>query len=223
MFYKNIKEKKGFTHTPKTWVCGFTLIELLVVITIATIITTAFVIKNQEWNRVFAVTSQTYDLALSIRQAQIYSLAVKEDTGSTSDKFNVSYGVHVDYATPTQFIMFVDRNLNGIYDNGEGLETKTLKREVRITSICGNRSNGATFCSDSQPGSTVTGKINITFRRPETLPVLVFQEPGGNIASGFNDSYATIHMTTGSVRSQSVVISDNKITVNKAAPLPQSR
>ena len=226
MFYKNkkiIKYDAGFTRTPKTWVSGFTLLELLVVITIATIITTAFIIKNQEWNKNFAVTSQIYDLALTIRQAQTYSLGVKEDVSGSADKFNVSYGVHADFAVPGQFIMFADRNLNGIYDNGEGIETKTLKRGVQIVSICGNRSNGATFCSESNPGSTVTGKVNITFKRPETKALVTFQEPDGDIASGFDNSYALVSLTVSPVRYYRLTVSENKISINRPPPPPRSR
>lgn len=215
MFCKNIKIKKDSA--------GFTLLELLVVITIATIITTAFIIKNQEWNKTFAVTSQIYDLALTVRQAQTYSLSVKEDTAGSADKFNVSYGVHVDFSTPGQFIMFADRNFNGIYDNGESIETKTLKRGVQITSICGNRSNGATFCSDSNPGSNVTGKVNITFKRPYTRAFVTFQEPGGNISNGFDDSYTFISLTVPPVRAYRMTISENKININKPIPPPRSR
>ncbi len=216
MFYKN---KKIINQKSS----GFTLLELLVVITISTIITAAFIIKNQEWNKNFAVTSQIYDLALTIRQAQTYSLGVKEDVVGSSDKFNISYGVHIDFGSPGQFIMFADRNLNGIYDNGEGIETKTLKRGVQITSICGNRSNGATFCSDSNPGSTVTGKVNITFKRPETKALVTFQEPDGDIASGFDNSYTLVSLTVSPIRAYRLTVSENKININKPIPPPRSR
>jgi prepilin-type N-terminal cleavage/methylation domain-containing protein len=85
---------KGFTPTPKSLVSGFTLTELIVVITIATIITTALVFQQAKWNDNLAVSTQAYDLALMIRQAQIYSLGVKEDNSATGDKFNIGYGIY---------------------------------------------------------------------------------------------------------------------------------
>lgn len=202
---------------------GFTLLELLVVITISTVITTAFIIKNQEWNKTFAVSSETYDLALTIRQAQTYSLGVKEDVAGSSDKFNVSYGVHVDYAIPTQYILFVDRNFNGIYDNGEAIETKVFKRGVRIVSLCGNRNNGNTLCAESTPGSNFIGKSNIVFKRPETRAYVTFQESDGDIPNNFDNSYAYMSLTVSPVRAYRLFVSENRINIDKPAPLPRSR
>ena len=91
---------------------GFTLIELIVVMTIATIITTALVVQQSKWSDQLAVNTQAYELALMIRQAQIYSLGVKEYTAGTGDKFNTGYGIHLDKSASNQYIFFADKNIN---------------------------------------------------------------------------------------------------------------
>jgi len=139
---------------------GFTLIELLVVVSIAVVITTSVVVQQRSWSDSLAVKTQAYDLALMIRQAQVYSLGVKEDTVGTGDKFNIGYGVYFD-TDNTRYIYFADRNNNNQYDNGEQVETKTFNNGVLIKDVC-----GVSKCIYS--GGGLLQKASISFFRPET-------------------------------------------------------
>ena len=179
IFSKN--RSKGFTRTPKSLVSGFTLLELLVVITISTIITTALVIQNRQWNHQLTVNTQRYELALMLRQAQVYSLAVREDMAGTGDKFDIGYGVHVSVSNNNRYIFFADRNRNKKYDTGEEIEEgiKTLNRGVYISKLCAIK-DGVEKCT-GQPGIGALKQISVSFFRPNPAAIVSFINDGGNI------------------------------------------
>jgi prepilin-type N-terminal cleavage/methylation domain-containing protein len=152
---------------------GFTLTELLVVIAIATIMITVLVIQQSKWNDSLSVNTQAYELALMIRQAQVYSLGVKEDTiGVGGDKFNIGYGVYLDQSHLNQYIFFADRNGDKKYTAGEAIETKTFTRGVTIKDVCGD-----TRCF---PGAGPLAQAGILFFRPETKATISLLNAGGS-------------------------------------------
>jgi len=158
---------------------GFTLIELMVVMFIATVMITVLVIQQNKWGDNLAINTQAYELALMIRQAQVYSLGVREYTGGgVSDNFDVVYGVYFNTSDTerNQYSFFVDKNLNYVLDSGEELETKLLNRGIEIDRLCGIDSNGNEKCS---PQSGIR-KVSISFYRPETKAIVKFINPGDN-------------------------------------------
>ena len=136
---------------------GFTLTELIVVMTIATVIMTTIVFQNRKWDDQLSVNSQTYEVALLLRQAQISSLAVRENSKpDLQDNFNIGYGVYFNQPNQ-QIIFFADSNNNKVFNSpSEQLETKTLARGVTIDRICGN-----SVCS----GASALTHADITFYR----------------------------------------------------------
>lgn len=184
---------------------GFTALEFAIVITIATIITTSLIIQHNRWNDHLAVKTQAYELSLMIRQAQIWSLGVREDVaGSNSNRFNVGYGVRVDSITSSNknLLFFVDRDgnqkLNVNSQNEEIVsESKPLTRGVFVEKVCGIR-NGTETCS---PLNNLD-KLDITFLRPNpkaTMKFLRNQACGGSgsctDANGFSPP-ATIYLSS---------------------------
>src|SRR3989344_3869307 len=71
---------------------GFTLIELLVVLSIMLVITGVFLVRNQQFNSAILLRSLSYQVALSIRQAQVFGVGVKED-GAGTGNFSARDGV----------------------------------------------------------------------------------------------------------------------------------
>lgn len=177
---------------------GFTVLEFTIVMVIATILTTALVVQNQSWNDSLQVSSQAYDLTLTLRQAQFYSLGVKEyQPGATDDdKFQVGYGVRIDSESPNQYIFFVDKLSGGAHnfklDSGETIQTISLKSGVTIEKVCGIRS-GSETCN---PTASLS-KIDISFLRPDPKANIKFMKSGSNNssndASGFS-APATIYL-----------------------------
>lgn len=143
---------------------GFTLIEFIVVMSIAIILITSLVIQQSKWNDTLTVNTQAYELALTIRQAQIYSLGVREYSAGGNGRFDIGYGVYFDQNF-NRYIYFADADKDQKYDAGEELETKTFTRGVTIERICGKR-NSSEQCSNP------LDHINVSFIRPE---------PGANI------------------------------------------
>ena len=152
---------------------GFTLIELMVVMSIATIMITIFTIQQSNWNDQLAVNTQAYEMVLMIRQAQIYSLGVREDIGGTGDKFNVGYGIYMNQGNVNQYIFFADRDGDQKYDSGEALETKTFSRGVTIKDVC-----GSTNCFFV--GGGPLWQASISFFRPETKANIKLLNNGDN-------------------------------------------
>lgn len=155
---------------------GFTLTELIVVMAIATIITTALVIQQSKWNDQLAVNTQTYEMALMIRQAQIYSLGVREHTTSTGDKFNIGYGVYVDISNTNRYSFFADKNKNLKMDAGEEIEVKMFTRGVAIEKMCGFNSSGTERC---YPQNGIR-KVAVSFYRPEPGAIIRFFNEADN-------------------------------------------
>lgn len=99
-----------------------------------------------------------YDVALSIRQAQVYSIAVQR-VGESN--YGVSYGMHFDTASANAYELFGDTApVNGLYDAGELLQANTMNGGYRISDLC-VRAQGA---AGETCGIT---KLDIVFKRPE--------------------------------------------------------
>lgn len=177
IFFKNLKLNNK----------GFTLVELIVVMAIAVTLITALVVQQNKWNDSLTVNTQAYELVLMIRQAQIYSLGVREYRPGSGDKFDIGYGVYFD-SDHSRYIFFADKNGNKIYDAslGESVEVKTFTRGVTIDKICGLRSGVETCASPLD-------SVNASFFRPEPKAIIVFSNSGGNPAPGFS-SPATIYL-----------------------------
>lgn len=157
---------------------GFTLTELMVVITIATILMTALIFKQNNWNDRLSVTTQTYDLALMIRQAQIYSLGVREYQMGSGDKFNIGYGVAVGVLAPNQYTFFADADKDLKNDAGETLETKIFTRGVTVQKVCGTVAFFGEVCSNDF--LSFVRRIDISFFRPEVSAKAKFLDSNQN-------------------------------------------
>ncbi len=148
---------------------GFTLVELVVVIAIAMVITTAVVIQQGSMNDQLALKTQAYELAMMIRQAQIYSLGVREDVNGSGDKFNVGYGMHIDTNGPVadRTIFFADRNGTLQYNSSpdEAIETKIFTRGIKVNKVCAPNPSAPPplLCN----GSSAPKQIDIIFLRPD--------------------------------------------------------
>lgn len=163
---------------------GFTLIELMVVVAIFAILTTVIMYKNSDFNNSFLLTDVTYDVALTIRQAQVYGLNVKNSGKGTVTQsgFNSGYGVYLDASTiqNNSLVFFADifpdpsplvpapTSGNYSYDGqNELLNTFALTKGYRIARFCAATSANASveYCSDSTIGR-VLNKLAIVFVRP---------------------------------------------------------
>lgn len=155
---------------------GFSLIELLAVTAIIAIISGMLLMSNSRFGGSVLLENLAYDIALSIRQAQVYGVSVQRfDINSSSYTFAAGYGVHLDTNSPFQYITFSDvcTPANGLYDTagggcplGETVGSVTnLERGFRIAKLCAPAGSTVASCTAvSNPG---VNPVDILFKRPE--------------------------------------------------------
>jgi prepilin-type N-terminal cleavage/methylation domain-containing protein len=195
---------------------GFTLVELLVTISVFVLVTMVVLVNQSDFNSGVLLNNLAYDLALTTRQAQSYGINVRGTAGSSLDASTVfpPYGVQFDMSQKTQFALYADvvgeidgKLGNGIYDAGlaapcagdaspqcrELVERYTIKRGNFIEKLC--ITQGTTeSCSDG------TGKLSITFRRPDPDAVIRAEGFGGpGLASSARIVVASPKGTTRSI------------------------
>ncbi len=165
---------------------GFTLIELIVSIGIISLITGVVLYKQKGFSDQLSVLNTASDIELVIREAQSYSIAVREFAAS-SDEFTVAYGISANLrnngSSNTSYLSFVDRGaLNNYYDTptactpgptSECLQRNNLSGQNTISDICVIRKNNQS-CGNS------IARLDISFQRPSPNAILTFFNAGGN-------------------------------------------
>jgi prepilin-type N-terminal cleavage/methylation domain-containing protein len=150
--------------TPDTLSSGFTLVELLVVTGIMALISGLVLANNTRFGGVAQLQNLTYDIALSIREAQIYGISVAR----FNNIYAPAYGMHFDSANPNAYVLFADvlSPQNGVYDcpspgtsNCELVRLSTIQSGYSITALCATVSGGSESCAVSS--------LDISFERPE--------------------------------------------------------
>jgi len=167
--------------TKPLWVTGFTMLELLVTLSIFIIITTVIMSNYPKYGSQVALGRITREMALLIRQAQVFGIAVQEvSIGST--RKTPPFGVSFSTDNSEQFIFFSDKGLvNGqntpnVYDEGDGCNQAgnsecessfELQQQVYIASITVGTpgSDGAVVYSTDQ--NAPPHHIVILFVRPD--------------------------------------------------------
>ncbi len=172
-------------HTQK----GFTLFELLVSIGIFTLLTTTLLVKNSQYKGNTVITNLAYEMALIVRQAQVYGINVRQvGTGN----FDYAYGVHFSFDPAnkdsdghvTSFKLFSDSHptpVDGKYDHpNEDVELFNLSPGNWIENICLDV-GGVPKCVKDGDFTT----LDVMFKRPD--PSAIFFTSGGTT----NFSYAS--------------------------------
>jgi type II secretory pathway pseudopilin PulG len=177
---------------------GYTLIEVMLVVSIAVLLMTVVLYNYGQFNDRLALSSAAQEFTLQIRQAQSYALNVR-DYSSGAGEFNYAYGVYA-YTSPgaTSYIVFADKNNNGIYNPGTGcggistecVQSIPLQNGVTITSVCSVVA-GVTTC----PASITSYGLHVTFLRPNTDAIINFTN-SSNIPTLANQTSAKFRFTS---------------------------
>lgn len=140
------------------YIRAFSLIELLVTLAISTVIAAAILIRFDAFDSVVVLKSIAYEIALTIREAQVYAVSAAGDSAGT---FRTPYGVAFSMATPQQYVLFEDSNNNGVYDTAGDtiVTTYTMNGKYEIEDLCAEASCGRTA-------------LSVIFRRPEFDPIV---------------------------------------------------
>jgi len=115
--------------------------------------------SNMRFGGAITLRNLAYDVALSIREAQIYGISVRRF--GISD-FTSGYGIHFRKSSPTSYILFADAIVqNGLYDgSGELVESISISRGFEVSDIC--------VVVGIEPTETCgISKLDVLFQRPE--------------------------------------------------------
>lgn len=170
---------------------GFTLVELLVTITIFAVVTALVLFKHDKFNGGILLTNLAYDVALTIREAQIFGLNVREVEGSSTG-FQYAYGVQfrTGQTYDQQFILYADTNGSRTYTSNDTIINKyNIKKGNYISEIC-------IMYATSCPKVSV---LDITYLRPKPEATIRWYAPGGQIGGTYN-AKITIAAPDGSTR-----------------------
>jgi len=172
----------------------------MVSVSIMVIITAAIVFRYRSFDSTLLLKTLSYDIGFSVRQAQSYSLGVRQEEGGTF-AFDAAYGVSFTPGS-TQYSLFqytnsTDPSAVPRYDNtgnhtAEDVEIFTLGRSYVIDEICYTTSGGET-CDD---GSSLT-RLDISFRRPEYTALFYVEGSGGPSPSSIESASVRITSPTG--------------------------
>ena len=138
---------------------GFSLVELLVTLAISTIIVGGVLIRFNAFDSVVVLKSIAYEVALTIREAQVFAVSATGNQAMTS-QFDQPYGVHFDLANPQQYILY--ENAAGTLEYGSGdtiIETFTMNQKYEINDICVTPASGGESCTATT--------LSVAFQRPE--------------------------------------------------------
>lgn len=132
--------------------------------------------SNTRFGNRIVLENLASDIALSIREAQVYGIAVRRCDPAVTElcnelnQFDVAYGVHFARGE-SAFELFVDVDGNAAYDPGETVLSTTIASGYHVADLCTTPASGG--------GETCElDELNIAFRRPE---------PDACIAGDFDD------------------------------------
>ena len=92
---------------------GFTLIELMVTIGIIILMTAVLMQRYSSFNNVVILKSQAYELALDVREAQVFGVS----TRGTSNSYREAFGISFDLTqTNNAYKLFQDASGDLKYD-----------------------------------------------------------------------------------------------------------
>lgn len=182
--YKNFNKGKKFLNLKYN--LAFTIVELMVTASIVAVISAVILFNYSSLNSQIAVSSNTQEVALDIRQTQVYGLSVKESVIGGGD-FGKGYGIYFTMSDPKNYYIFVDNDNNGKYDGttscisgSECIQKVAIRNGVSISSICGAVFGGSLVC----PPSATVNAMHITFIRPNTEANIRFTTSLGSFYGG---------------------------------------
>lgn len=147
---------------------AFTLIEMLVVMGIMVLISGLILMNNSRFGGVVLLQNLAYDIALSIRQAQVYGIAVQRYNTSFEAGYGMHFQVDSEGAGQSAYVLFADALSpeNGYYDcpqpgttNCELVQSTSIAGGYRVSQLCITPAGGAERCDITT--------LDVTFKRPE--------------------------------------------------------
>jgi prepilin-type N-terminal cleavage/methylation domain-containing protein len=165
--------------TPKK--TGFTLLELIVVVGIIALVSVVVLANYRTYNLDASLANNAYDLALTVRQTQLYGISVKETTAG-SGQFQTGYGLHFSTKS-NSYIVYQDvyDPLLLQYDSNNATELVSVNQlpvGFTIQKIC-TVTTISSVLTEQCVNATNTGTsfIDIEFIRPNPEAIITTNIP----------------------------------------------
>ena len=184
MEFKKSKTAIRYTKYAIQNTSAFTLIELLVVCGIMALIAGLMLANQTKFGGQVLLQNFAYDMALSIRQAQVYGISVQGYNAS----FKAGYGIHFD-TNNTRYILYGDTDNSGAWNS-------TIDQQKAVLNITRSGYAINTKCV------TVSGTETCGVKQLE----IVFQRPEPDALISWQDSASTWHYYTAGARADSARI-----------------
>jgi len=196
------------------------------VVAIMVIITTVFLLRQQQFNSSTLLRSLAYSVALSVRQAQVYGTSAKIASLSFSSPQCAptlgapTFGLYFNAADLSHYLLFADTNCNGQYDPQydprELIQTFTLGNGYTMHDWCVYTTQTDKICASTNPALSW---VTIVFRRPNPEACIASSIAPGACASGavpvYTSAYLQFVSQGGSTRSVSIS-STGQVVVGQA-------
>lgn len=148
------------------------------------VMTTMILAKNSQFNSTVLLRDLAYNIALSIREAQVYGISGKSAGGA----LGVQYGVYFASGALTQYRLFADTNSDNQYtSSSEDVQLYTVGTNYRISDFCATTTGGVEKCVSTGELTSLT----LLFKRPDPDAII-----RTNIAT---DTYTSATITAASV------------------------
>jgi prepilin-type N-terminal cleavage/methylation domain-containing protein len=152
---------------------GFTLIEMVAVLGIFGIVTSVVMFNHSKFQSDTILTNMAYEIALSIREAQIYGVSARNAIPGGVNTFSRPYGIYIPPVNPptSQYFLFADTTPDLRYSGtdcafvqgGDICATAyTLQRNILIESI---------YVKNGE-NCNLANKMSILFKRPNPEPIV---------------------------------------------------
>jgi prepilin-type N-terminal cleavage/methylation domain-containing protein len=178
---------------------GFTIAELTVVVAIIGLVTTIALANQSSLNNNILLSNLTYEVALSLREAQTYGISVRASSDGGTQSFAGGYGVLFRADQPLEYYLFHDTNDNQEVDVDLGEIVDTYKIENQ-------RGNSITrICIAPCNLNSQVEYITVMFRRPNPEPIFKI----GVIGAG-----GVLIQNTGSIPGPAYIVLNNQAKNN---------
>ncbi|MEX0652403.1 MAG: prepilin-type N-terminal cleavage/methylation domain-containing protein [Candidatus Paceibacterota bacterium] len=187
---------------------GFSMVELVVTTGIMLMITSVVLVNHAAFGGNILVGALAYDVGLSIRQAQVFGLSVRE-FGVGTGTFDIGYGVHFDIDSNTSYRIFADVDKNNTFDVSDGTEEVfSIGQGFSIAKVCATSVASIELCSDVDDIST----LDITFIRPDPDALI---RVNGDAATVYQSARVVVRSPKGNER-QVTVESTGQISISQS-------
>lgn len=129
---------------------------------ILVVISGLMLINNREFGGRILLENLAYDIALTVREAQVYGISVRQFEGDSGATFNLGYGVYFDANDTKRYTLFADVEQDGLWESGESVGSPyVIERGYAIEKLCVPAGDNAEDCNSD------VERVDIVFRRPE--------------------------------------------------------